>query len=250
MERGKYIIIDGIEAIGKESLKRRITGLLQTKGIEVQNVREPGGTQFAEIVRALIKEPVLTYEALRERFYLVPIRNGDSPIPGYDFSQPPNDDELLTRDSWTEVLAFLLSRSSAADRVILPAIKDGKWVVADRAWTTTFAYQGFGRFDGEEEDLELIARNHKRILEKVFPGDRVYIIDITVEESFRRMKADSVGRTTTDYMDRQQADFFERARAGYQSLKRRYPKQVRIINGMRRPEEIFTDIKADLERLL
>ena len=88
------------------------------------------------------------------------------------------------------------------------------------------------------------------ILGDIFPGDRIYVIDITVEESFRRMKADQVGRTSTDFFDNEKTEFFERVRNGYRALKKRYPKQVRVIDGMRTPEEIFADIQNDLTQLL
>lgn len=239
MPQGKYIIIDGIEAVGKDGIGKRIREYLSERGIELQSVREPGGTQLGEMERALLKEPVLAYRTLRAVF---------QGIKGYDFSIEADEKELtFGRDPWAEIFEFLASRSSSAEKVILPALRDGKWIVADRAWTTTFAYQGFGRFNGERKDLRLILANHKRILKEAFPGDRIYVLDITVEESLRRMQKDLAGRTSTDLMDRQSAEFFERTREGYRALKKKYPRQVRIIDGMRTPDEIFRDIKKDLE---
>ena len=241
MDRGKYIIIDGIEAIGKEGLKRRICEYLNSEGKAILILREPGGTQLGEMERALLKEPVKAYTALREKFL---------ETPGYAFGREADSEELLSRDPWAEVFEYLASRASSATKIVLPAIERGNWVVTDRAWTSTFAYQGFGRFNGDKEALKLIAANHKMILGDIFPGDRIYVIDITVEESFRRMKADQVGRTTTDFFDNEKKEFFENVRNGYMALKKRYPKQVRVIDGMRTPEEIFADIQNDLTQLL
>jgi len=241
MVRGKYVILDGIEAIGKGYLTAETKKFLREHGINLQGIIEPGGTHLGTMERALIKEPVRAYQALKEAF---------RGVQGYDFAEIDGARLTTGRDSKAELYEFLVSRSSSAAEVVLPALENGDWIVTDRAWTTSFAYQGFGRFLGDRQALRVITENHKWILQGAFPGDRIYVVDITVEESIRRMQEDLEGRTSTDLMDNQKIEFYERARQGDRDLKRRYPKQVRIINGMRRPEEIFAEIKIDLERLL
>lgn len=243
MKRGKYIILDGIEAVGKDGLQERIICYLKSQGIEVEgSVRDPGGTQIGEMDRAILKEPVLAYNALRAVF---------KDIKGSDFSSEANADELINRDPWVEIYELLSSRTSSVKRKVLPALAEGRWAIVNRAWTTTFAYQGFGRLNGNAEDLELIELNHRKILGEAYPGDRIYVIDITVEESFKRIRADSRGRTRTDLFDNLDSEFFERVRKGFIALKERYPREVIIINGMRSQEEILTEsILPDLEGML
>ncbi len=241
MKRGKYIIIDGIEAIGKGYLTTETKKFLRERGINLQGVIEPGGTHLGNMERALIKEPIRSYTALKEAF---------QKIRGYNFEEIDEHRLTLGRDPKAELYEFLVSRSCSASEIVLPALKRGNWIVTDRGWTTSFAYQGFGRFNGEKQALRIITENHRWILQDAFPGDRIYIIDITTEESIRRMQADLAGRTSSDLMDNQSIEFYERNRKGYRAMKKRYPKQVKIINGMRTPEEIFADIKKDLEGLL
>ena len=107
--RGRFITFEGIEGVGKTTQAALAADYLQTRGIEVLVTREPGGTPFAEQLRALVLEP-------RERPIGVTA-------------------ELL--------LIFAARASHVADR-IRPALRHGRWVLCDRFTDATLAYQGAG----------------------------------------------------------------------------------------------------------
>ena len=48
MAKGKYIVIEGLEGAGKSELVKALYSQLKADGLEVQVIREPGGTHFAE----------------------------------------------------------------------------------------------------------------------------------------------------------------------------------------------------------
>ncbi len=106
---GRFIVIEGPDGTGKTTQATRLTEALKSVGHRVIQVREPGGCPSAERIRALLVE-------------------GE---PG----------DLL---NWTEALLMNAARHELVERVIRPALADGQWVVCDRYYHSTLAYQGGG----------------------------------------------------------------------------------------------------------
>ncbi len=106
-ERGRYVVLEGGEGVGKTTQAARLARRLDAAGIDALVVREPGGDPFAEAGRALLL--------------------GD-----------------LDRAPQTEVLVFNALRAQVLLARILPALEAGRWVVSDRSRLSTIAYQGHG----------------------------------------------------------------------------------------------------------
>lgn len=104
-----FITFEGIEGCGKTTQVELLGDYLTEKGHDVLKTREPGGTQFGEVLR----------EALLRR--------------GMDVRP------------LSELLVFMAMRAQHVEEVILPAIQDGKIILCDRFADATFAYQGYGR---------------------------------------------------------------------------------------------------------
>ena len=107
MQRGKFITLEGGEGVGKSTQIRRLIVRLSAQGKEVVATREPGGSPGAESIRDLV------LRGAAERW---------SPM--------------------TETLLMYASRRDHIERVITPALAEGKWVVCDRYADSTRAYQG------------------------------------------------------------------------------------------------------------
>lgn len=106
-KRGKLITFEGIDGAGKSTHIQFVKDLLEERGIQVVNTREPGGTSVGEALRQLL---------LHEKMHLE-----------------------------TEALLMFASRREHIAQVIEPAMQAGKWVISDRFTDASFAYQGGGR---------------------------------------------------------------------------------------------------------
>jgi dTMP kinase len=113
--RGKLIVLEGAEGVGKTTQLRRLGDTLTARGIPFLGVREPGGTAIGNQIRNLLLEP------------------------GPGFS------------ARTEALLFMASRAELVDSDIRPALARGEIVLADRFFLSTYAYQIAGRGLSEAE---------------------------------------------------------------------------------------------------
>ena len=103
----RFITLEGVDGAGKSTQVPWIAERLRAAGGEVVVTREPGGTPFAEKVRALVlAEPM---------------------------------------DGLAETLLLFAARADHIKRVIEPALARGAWVLCDRFTDATLAYQGAGK---------------------------------------------------------------------------------------------------------
>ncbi len=104
---GQFITLEGGEGTGKSTQIRHLRTRLESIGIPSKQTREPGGSEGAERIRALI------LAAGQSRF---------GPL--------------------TETLLFFAARNDHLERVIRPALEAGLWVISDRFSDSTRVYQG------------------------------------------------------------------------------------------------------------
>ncbi|MFZ8835211.1 MAG: dTMP kinase [Candidatus Caldipriscus sp.] len=108
---GKFITFEGIDRSGKSTLISAIKERLLKRGIKEEKIlitKEPGGTDFAELLRDILAKNV-------------------------------------DREPLAELFALLSARYDHTKRKIIPALREGKIVICDRYSDSTFAYQVFGK---------------------------------------------------------------------------------------------------------
>ncbi|MDH3731247.1 MAG: dTMP kinase [Acidimicrobiia bacterium] len=105
----RYVVLEGPEGAGKSTVRTLLAARFVANGIDVVEVREPGGTAAGEGIRRVLLDP--------------------------DGTVAP----------WTEALLFAAARSQLAAEVIGPALERGAWVIGDRSVYSSLAYQGAGR---------------------------------------------------------------------------------------------------------
>jgi dTMP kinase len=106
-QRGRFISLEGGEGVGKSTQVKALAAALRERGIEVVETREPGGSEGAEAIRALLLS---------------------------------GDEERWGAEA--EALLFAAARADHVDKTIRPALEAGKWIVSDRFVDSSLAYQG------------------------------------------------------------------------------------------------------------
>jgi dTMP kinase len=107
--RGRLITIEGLDGAGKTTLAEGLAAALRAGGREVELLREPGGVELAERIRALVKDPALRVDAR------------------------------------AEALLYAAARAQLVAERVEPALAAGTWVLLDRFVDSSLAYQGVGR---------------------------------------------------------------------------------------------------------
>jgi dTMP kinase len=194
---GKYIALEGGDGSGKSTVVAALAERLRDAGEEVIVVREPGGTALGEAIRGLLL-----------------------------------DSERL--DPWAEVFLFAAQRAELAREVVAPALAAGRWVVSDRSYYSSIAYQGRARGLGEDE----VRRINELGLGGVVP-DRVFVLDLEPAAALgRQERPDRIGG--------QGVEFQERVREAYHDLARAEPARVTLLEATRPVEDLVDEIMEAL----
>lgn len=106
-----------------------------------------------------------------------------------------------------EVFLFFASRVEMLDKVLIPAMREGKDVILDRFFLSTIAYQCYGR----GEDLELVKSLVDVVCGEVKP-EVTFVLDCTPEVCLTRKYGGERNR-----FDEESMEFFQRVREGYLS---------------------------------
>jgi dTMP kinase len=202
--RGRFITFEGGEGAGKTTQLERLAPWLEGRGLEVVRTREPGGTPGAEAVRRLL------VEGAAERW-----------LPS------------------TELLLVAAARDDHLQRLVLPALARGAWVLCDRYTDSTYAYQGVAGGLGPER----IGALHERVLEAPRP-DLTLLLDLPPAVGLARREA--AGRTTRfDAMD---DAFHARVWQGFMALAKGEPDRIALVDASPDPDAVATCIRELVAR--
>ncbi|GIU92141.1 MAG: thymidylate kinase [Acidimicrobiia bacterium] len=183
----RYIALEGVEGAGKSTVAELVAAELQKQGRQVVTVREPGGTRLGEEIRRLLL----------------------------------HSHEM---DPWAEAALFCAQRAQLAREVVAPALAGGAWVVSDRSYYSSLAYQGYARGLGVEQVRTL----NELALNGVVP-DLVVVLDVEPEVGLGRQRE-------PDRIGGQGVEFQRRVAEGYRSLAAAEPHRVVILEGGLEPE--------------
>jgi dTMP kinase len=197
---GKFITLEGIDGAGKSTHHPWLVEFLRQRGKTVVATREPGGTPLGEKLRELLLHHPMHLE--------------------------------------TEALLMFAARREHLDKVILPALARGEWVVSDRFTDASFAYQGGGRGLAREklETLETWVQAGLR-------PDLTLLFDAPTEVAQARLAGTGV---TPDRFEQEQQAFFERVRQAYLERAAREPDRIVRIDST----QSLDDIKKLLEKVV
>jgi dTMP kinase len=145
-ERDLFITFEGIEGCGKTTQVQRLEKFLEDHDIPVLFTLEPGGTRIGTNIRRI----------------LLDIENNNiAPL--------------------AELLLYEADRAQHVEEVIKPALDEGKWVVCDRFFDATVAYQGSAR----GQDMKLIQYLNDKVTQGIRP-DLTFLLDCPVRQGVKR----------------------------------------------------------------
>lgn len=189
MTRGRFIALEGGEGTGKSTQARLLADALRERGVDVVLTREPGGTAGAEAIRAML----LGTEG----------------------------------EGWNpraEALLFAAARSDHVERLIVPALDAGTWVVCDRFLDSSRAYQGGG---GGLDDADILVLH--RIGSGALLPDLTLLFEVDAAEVATRLaRRDSAG---ADRIGGRDAAYHARVAAAFARLADAEPDRFARIDG-------------------
>jgi len=139
-----------------------------------------------------------------------------------------------------EALLMAADRAEHVTEVLRPALEAGRWVVTERFSGSTLAYQGYGRgLDlGELGDLV-------RWAAAGITPDLTVLLDIDPEVARRRLDPQRADR-----LERLDADFHHRVRAGYRALAEADPDTWVVVDAAGDIDAVARELLAVVERRL
>jgi dTMP kinase len=174
--RGKFIVLDGPDGAGKSTQIALLQECLQRQALEVEVVRDPGGTDIGDQIRAILLDPANVAMSVR-----------------------------------CESLLYMASRAQLYSEKIAPAMAQGKCVICDRWLSSTYAYQAVAGKIG----AEVVLQTAQASLERVWP-DLTIIVDLPSDVGLDRVGAerDRMEQKPHDFHQRVRQAFLELAQRG------------------------------------
>ncbi len=201
-----FISFEGIDYSGKTTQIQLLIQRLKTCDIEPVLVREPGGTIISEKIRDILLSTV--HQEMNEK---------------------------------TEMLLYEAARAQLVHQKILPDLENHKYVIADRFYDSTTAYQGFGR----QLDLATVQTINSFATSALSPY-RTFFIDIDPELAEAREKLRAEER---DRLEKSSHDFFRRIREGFLNICEHEPQRFIRVDGDRDPQVIAQDVWKTIESI-
>lgn len=212
MARGRFITLEGGEGAGKSTQARRLADHLTAAGLEVVITREPGGSPFAETIRAIVLDP----------------------------ATPPHT-------QLAEALLFNAARADHLERTIRPALERGRWVICDRFIDSTRAYQG--EVDGLA--VPVLDALDRIVVVPTMP-DLTIMIDLDPVVGLARVEQRRMGSepAPVDRYEARSPDFHHRLREAFLRIARAEPLRCVVVDGFQPVDAIAGEIRGHVEARL
>lgn len=206
MTRGRFISLEGGEGAGKSTQIKALASALRDRGIEVVETREPGGSEGAEKIREL----------------------------------------LLTGDEerWSpkaEALLFAAARTDHVDKVIRPALLEGKWVLSDRFVDSSLAYQG----GAGELGIDAVRGINSFGIGECYP-DRSLVLALAQGGARARARDNE----DSDRIGGRPENYHQKVDLAFRQVAAEEPERVRIIDASGSPDDVTRRLLDALQDLL
>jgi len=194
-----FITFEGGEGAGKSTQIEELGTRLRAAGNLPVITREPGGSPGAEEIRNLLVE-------------------GE-----------PNRWSALT-----ELLLMFAARADHIEKTIIPALQAGKWVICDRFFDSSTAYQGYAR----GVDLQTLDLLNEKIVGDYRPS-MTFILDIEPRIGLDRA---SQRVSAADRFENFSLEFHEKIRMGFKEIAQKEPERCHLIDASQAQKDIAEQI--------
>lgn len=202
MKNGCFVSFEGGEGSGKSTQIHKLSQWLHQNNIDNIVTREPGGSEGGEKIRKLL------------------------------VSGGVNQWEPMS-----EILLFYAARYDHVERLIKPTLAKGIWVLCDRFFDSTIAYQGYGH----NISLSKLKQLNQLILGD-FQPDMTFLLDIPAQIGLKRANIrENEKDLKEDRFENLDISFHERLRNGYLDLAQNQSR-FKIIDANRDIDVISNDI--------
>ena len=196
--KGYFISFEGIDGSGKSTQIQKLAEFLGTLDFDIVITREPGGSVGGEEIRNLLLQGNV--------------------------------------DRWsaeTEILLFTAARRDHLERIILPALKEGKIVICDRFTDSTRMYQGMRGANLRN----LVDTLNEKVIK--FDPDLTIVIDINPEISLKRAKS---RQTVEERFEDFGVDLQMKMRKGFIELAKEFGNRIEVVDGQQSVDKLAQDI--------
>ena len=196
--KGYFISFEGIDGSGKSTQIQKLAEFLEARDFDIVITREPGGSKGGEEIRNLLLQGNV--------------------------------------DRWsaeTEILLFTAARRDHLERIILPALEEGKIVICDRFTDSTRMYQGMRGVNLRN----LVDTLNEKVIK--FDPDLTIVIDINPEISLKRAKS---RKTVEERFEDFGADLQMKMRKGFLELAKEFSNRIEVVNGQQSIDNLAKDI--------
>lgn len=199
-----FVVFEGLDGSGKSTLLDRFKLELSLKKLNFTEAFDPGGTEIGQKIREVL------------------LSNSMKP------------------DKKTELLLYEASRVELVKHIIEPALYQKKWVVSDRYYYSTLAFQGYGR----GIDLEIIENLNKFVTNNLVP-DVVVWVDTPVEECQKRLGKRKSEGGEMSRLDLEEIEFHQRVYKGYLKTAEYNTDKTKwlILDGMQSKDALYESFK-------
>ncbi len=198
---GKFIVIEGLDGSGQTTQVKLLKEYLESKGLGVITTKEP--TQ---------------------------------PIEGAYYSSVAQEikdvlDKVKTKEAKAFQEMFAQDRKEHLDNQIIPALKQGQWVICDRYAFSSFAY---GTAHGNDMDF-LMSLNEKFLM-----PDYVFLLKVSPQTCMQRVVRRNEGIKFFE-VEEKLANTWKQ----YEEVVKRFP-EINVING----EETIENVHQEIIKLM
>ncbi len=218
MQRGKFIVIDGLDGSGKGTQIRLLSERLLSDSLIY--TREPGGVDAAEKIRKLLMEVETTPLA--------------------------------------DLFLFSAARDIHMREKVVPALEKGINVLTDRYDSSTNSYQVWGECAHNPDQFREMKRVFTAIREAVPPWwlpNAYLFIKVPAKVAYERRQKDQAQEKTR--FDLKPLEYYERVAAGYDAFNDysfigpcQNGRNVQYIDGTPDPEAVYVQVEAAVRHIL